>query len=73
MRKELKLRDVKKLKVVYSEEQPMKPLELCNEENDQTAHKKRKTIGSLSFVPSVAGMIICSEVIKDILALNPNN
>ncbi len=70
MRKELKVRGIKKLKVVYSEEQPIKPLEICNEENDQTAHKKRKTVGSVSFVPSVAGMIICSEIIKDILNIN---
>lgn len=79
MRKELKARGVRKLKVVYSEEQPTKPLfqpsELADTEamsgqnQDETPdmHKKRATPGSMSFVPSVAGMIIASEVVKDIL------
>ncbi|MBS5932456.1 MAG: tRNA threonylcarbamoyladenosine dehydratase [Clostridiales bacterium] len=79
MRKELKVRGVRKLKVVYSEEQPTKPLfqpsdlvniEAMNGQNqDETIdmHKKRATPGSMSFVPSVAGMIIASEVVKDIL------
>lgn len=70
MRKELKLRGIKKLKVIYSEEQPIKPIDIYDKENDGSLHKKRKTVGSVSFVPSVAGIIIASEVIKNILNLN---
>lgn len=62
MRYELKKRNVKKLKVVYSTE---KPCEHKTESEEVT--QKRKTIGSVSFVPSVAGLIIAGEIIKDIL------
>ncbi len=62
MRCELKKRGVKKLKVVYSEEKPLKPLF----ETD-TEIQRRQTPGSTSFVPSVAGLIIASEVIKDLI------
>lgn len=62
MRYELKKRNVKKLKVVYSTE---KPCEHKTESEEVT--QKRKTIGSISFVPSVAGLIIAGEIIKDIL------
>ena len=55
MRKELKNRNIKKLKVIYSKEEPIK----TNSEN--------KIPGSISFVPSVAGLIIAGEVIKDII------
>lgn len=58
MRKELKKRGVKKLKVIYSKEIPVKPLE--------TTEEKVKA-GSISFVPSVAGLIIAGEVVKDII------
>lgn len=54
MRKELKKRNINKLKVVYSKEEP-KPVQ------------QDKTIGSISFVPSTAGLIAASEVIKDIV------
>lgn len=71
MRKELKARGVRSLKVVYSEEQPTKPLfqpdDGTSVEETPNMHKKRATPGSMSFVPSVAGMIIASEVVKDIL------
>lgn len=60
MRKELKARNIKKLKVVYSREEPIKP----NSENNTN---KKLTPGSISFVPSVAGMIIAGEVVKDII------
>ncbi len=60
MRRELKARNIQSLKVVYSKEEPIKPA-ICNEETS-----KRQTPGSTSFVPSVAGLIIASEVIKDI-------
>ena len=56
MRKELKARGIKKLKVVYSKEIPKKP------ENGE------KTLGSISFVPSVMGLIAAGEVIKDIIS-----
>ena len=53
MRKELKIRGIKKLKVVYSKEEPIKL-------------QKSAVPGSISFVPSVVGMIIAGEVIKDL-------
>ncbi len=62
MRTELKKRGIKKLKVVYSEEKPLKPLF----ETD-TDGQRRQTPGSTSFVPSVAGLIIASEVVKDLI------
>ena len=58
MRHELKKREVRKLKVVYSKEIPIKPLE-SEEENCKA--------GSNAFAPSVAGLIIASEVIKDLI------
>lgn len=60
MRKELKDRRIKKLKVIYSRELPMKP------KNENSSREKKVNVGSVSFVPSVAGLIIASEVIKDI-------
>ena len=59
MRKELKTRGIKKLKVVYSKEEPIKRQE-SNEQGKQVP-------ASISFVPSVAGLIIAGEVVKDIL------
>ena len=61
MRKELKARGIEKLKVVYSKEEPIKPEEVKEETS------KRHVPGSISFVPSVAGLIIAGEVIKDII------
>lgn len=61
MRTELRKRGVKKLKVVYSKEPAQKP----GESEEQSG--KRQTPGSLAFVPSVAGLIIASEVVKDIV------
>ena len=60
MRKELKARGIKKLKVVYSKEEPIKPAE-CTEEKVKA--------GSISFVPSVAGLIIAGEIVKDIIRM----
>jgi tRNA A37 threonylcarbamoyladenosine dehydratase len=60
MRKELKLRGIKKLKVLYSKEEPIKVT--VNEEGE-----KKNAPGSISFVPSVAGLIIAGEVIKDLI------
>jgi len=64
MRKELKDRGIKNVKVVYSREQPIVP-KVALEEVDPVA-KRRGTPGSTAFVPSVAGLIIASEVIKDL-------
>lgn len=58
MRKELKERGVKKLKVVYSKEEPIKV---------NFIEDKKRVPGSISFVPSVVGLIIAGEVIKDII------
>ena len=64
MRKELKQRGIKKLKVVYSKEDPIKP------KIDEESENKKQAPGSISFVPSVAGLIVAGEVIKDILSIN---
>lgn len=80
MRYELRKRGVKSLKVVYSKEKPMKPLigvDTCKENcictnKDRTCAKRRQIPGSISFVPSVAGLILAGEVIKDLLGYNKN-
>ena len=56
MRKELRKRNIKSLKVLYSKEEPIKH------------NTEKRTPASISFVPSVAGMIIAGEVVKDIIA-----
>ena len=61
MRYELKKRGVKKLKVLYSKEEPVKP------QNEQKNEIGKAVPGSISFVPSVAGLIIGGEVIKDLI------
>ncbi|BFK24223.1 tRNA threonylcarbamoyladenosine dehydratase [Massilimicrobiota timonensis] len=61
MRRELKKRGIQHLKVVYSKEEPLKP-QVSNEQTN-----KRVIPGSTSFVPSSAGLLIASEVIKDLL------
>ena len=76
MRYELKKRGVKKLKVFYSEEIPRKPKEddvvtcktgcVCTG-GTKKCTAKRQIPGSISFVPPVAGMIIASEVVKDLI------
>jgi tRNA A37 threonylcarbamoyladenosine dehydratase len=60
MRKELKNRNIKKLKVVYSKEEPMKVINVGED-------GRRAIPGSNAFTPSVAGLIIAGEVIKDLL------
>ena len=62
MRLELKKRGIKKLKCLWSDEQPRVPFETGEQED---AHK-RHIPASISYVPSVAGLIIAGEVIKDI-------
>ena len=62
MRHEMKKRGVASLKVVYSKEEAITPISgLCNDGNS-----RRSTPGSNAFVPSVAGLIIAGEVIKDL-------
>lgn len=68
MRRELKKRGINSLKVVYSEEKPMKHVEQIVEENNSSVLHKRAIPGSIAFVPSVAGLILASEVIKDLIA-----
>ena len=60
MRRELKKRNIKKLKVVYSKEIPLTP----GASEEETT--KRALPGSIAFTPSVAGLILASEVIKDL-------
>jgi tRNA A37 threonylcarbamoyladenosine dehydratase len=77
MRKELRARNIKGLKVVYSKEEPIKPdknLEcscktgcICPPGTVRKCTAKNQIPGSISFVPSVAGLIIAGEVIKDII------
>ena len=78
MRRELKKRGVKKLKVVYSEEQPIRPIEdmaiscrshcICPPGAAHKCTERRDIPGSVAFVPSVVGLIIAGEVIKDLTA-----
>lgn len=65
MRKELKSRGIRKLKVVYSKEIPIEPYEDKEFISDEI-RKRRAVPGSVAFVPSVAGLILAGEVIKDL-------
>lgn len=77
MRRELKKRGVKKLKVVYSEEQPTRPVEdmaiscrtncICPPGAAHKCTERRDIPGSVAFVPSVAGLIVEGEVVKDLV------
>ena len=74
MRYQLKRRGVKKLKVVYSKEQPIAPKGIAAEDGSgntdmRSGTARRSTPGSNAFVPSVAGLIISGEVIKDLIKL----
>lgn len=62
MRRELKSRGITSLKVLWSDEKPLTPLFSPNETGG-----KRQTPGSVSFVPSVAGLLIAGEVIRDLI------
>lgn len=76
MRHELKKRGVRKLKVVYSEEKPIRPIEdmsiscrtncICPPGAKHKCTERRDIPGSVAFVPSVAGLIIAGEVVKDL-------
>ena len=76
MRRELKKRNVKKLKVVYSDEQPIRPIEdmsiscrtncICPPGAAHKCTERRDIPGSTAFVPAVAGLIIAGEIVKDL-------
>lgn len=66
MRRELKKRNIKKLRVVYSEEIPVSPIVAPEMEDEKEVSRKRAVPGSVAFVPSVAGLIIAGEVIKEL-------
>ncbi len=68
MRYELRRRGIKKLKVVYSKEKPIKPITLA--EGGGSSASRKAVPGSVSFVPSVAGLIIAGEVIKYLAELD---
>ncbi len=73
MRRELKKRNIKKLKVVYSEEIPVKLS--AGQEKDPKLPEEEQSVGkhvvpgSVAFVPSVAGLIIAGEVVKDLIMI----
>lgn len=69
MRKELRKRGIEKLKVIYSKEEPIKHKTMENniEISQEEAQTKRQVPGSISFVPSVAGLMISGEIIKDLI------
>ena len=77
MRYELKKRKVRKLKVVYSKETPIKPKEstensckydcVCPPGTKRTCTARRQVPGSNAFVPSTVGLIIAGEVVKDLI------
>ncbi|MCR5790426.1 MAG: tRNA threonylcarbamoyladenosine dehydratase [Lachnospiraceae bacterium] len=79
MRRELKKRGVKKLKVVYSEEVPIRPVEdpkaiseesdICSPGTEHSSTDRRSIPGSIAFVPSVAGLIVAGEVIRDLTGI----
>lgn len=76
MRRELKSRGIKRLKVVYSKEKALTPIDdmaisckencICPPGTQRKCTARRQVPGSTAFVPSVAGLIIAGEVIKDI-------
>lgn len=66
MRKELKARGIRKLKVLYSDEQP---INISGRVTGENMGKRRSLPGSVSFVPSVAGLIIAGEVIRELVGV----
>ena len=78
MRKELKRRGLTSLTVVYSKEPPVKPIEteaiscrhscVCPKDSPRTCTVRRRIPGSVSFVPSVAGLILAGVVVRNLVA-----
>ena len=79
MRHELRKRGVKALKVVYSDEQPVRPLEdmsiscrshcICPPGAQHKCTERRDIPGSTAFVPAVAGLLIAGEVVRDLISV----
>ena len=79
MRRELRKRQVKSLKVVYSTESPFRPIEdlasscrsncICPSDIQRKCTDRRDIPGSISYVPAVAGLLLASEVIRDIVGV----
>ena len=77
MRKELRKRNIEKLKVIYSKEEPIKPEQtsesscktncICLPGTKRKCSIRNQVPGSISFVPSVAGLMIAGEVVRDII------
>ena len=77
MRKELRKRNIDSLKVIYSEEEPIKPDDtsssscktncICPPGTKRKCTIRNQVPGSISFVPSVAGLMIAGEIVKDII------
>ena len=77
MHRELKRRGIKKLKVVYSKEPPITPLDdmsiscrthcICPPGTARKCTQRRQVPGSSAFVPAAAGLIIAGEVVKDLI------
>ncbi|TYQ15457.1 UNVERIFIED_CONTAM: tRNA A37 threonylcarbamoyladenosine dehydratase [Acetivibrio alkalicellulosi] len=82
IRKELKKRNIDSLKVVYSKEEPAKPFEtensscnttcVCPEGTTRKCTVRHQIPGSMSFVPSVVGLIMAAEVVKDLIGYKKN-
>ncbi len=80
MRHELRKRGVRKLKVVYSDEQPIRPIEdmsiscrthcICPPGAQHKCTERRDIPGSTAFVPAVAGLLIAGEIVKDLTSLS---
>jgi tRNA A37 threonylcarbamoyladenosine dehydratase len=76
MRREMKKRGVKHLKVVFSDEKPRRPIEdmaiscrtncICPPGAEHKCTERRDIPGSIAFTPAVAGLVLASEVIKDL-------
>lgn len=83
MRRELKKRGIDHLKVVYSKEKPLVPVDdmaiscktncICPPGTVRKCTQRRQVPGSNAFVPSVVGLIIAGEVVKDLIAVNKKN
>lgn len=77
MRKELRKRKIESLKVIYSTEEPIKPDNesesscktncICQPGTKRKCSAKNQVPGSISFVPSVAGLMIAGEIVRDII------
>ena len=83
MRRELKRRGVEKLKVIYSQEKPIRPLEdmsiscrahcICPPGTARKCTDRRDIPGSTAFVPSVVGLIIAGEIVNDLTGFDREN